>query len=750
MSINGSLSGISFSGLGSGIDTESIVSRLLQIEQIPLQRLQTRRLQFQNQQSLYSELRSRTSAVGANLNSLRNASTFSPVKATSSSDSVATVSSDASATPGSFELAISKLAKIHRATGSAQSSGTAELGYAGEISVNGKLITIETTDSLTAIAGKINSKGAGVSATVVNGANGQAYLSLSASSTGKSNSISFADITGTVAANLGLIGGGTTLRDATGADLAKSLKFTDGSATLNTLTGRTGAGSFSVGGNTVNFDWDTDTLDSLAAKINVAAGGVSATVKSETKNGSTKSYLELSGTNVESLLSDSGGALETLGVLQRGFTNQISAAQDAEFTVDGIALTSDTNTVTGVVAGVTMTLKDADATTPKTTTISIARDTATILDTVKAFVTGYNSLDQYVRDNSQFDSETFQSGPLFGDPIARQVTDKLADMLFTRRANVGTGEYADLTQIGFSRSTDGKLTLDESKLMAALETNPQAVIKLFTDVGSTSTPDLTYITGSAKTQNLSGVSVEITQLPTLHKNTGAAGTGAVNAGGETLTFGGAVFGNKEILFDVSSGMTRTQLANAINSDSRLRDYITATVVGDALIIESKVLGSPGRFTAVSNLDSADDNSGLGTTGGTEETGVDVAGTINGEATTGSGNLLTGKANNATTDGLQLRYTGNTLGVIGTVSFSPGLASTMANQVNNFTDSVSGLFKATDDGITAQIADVDRSIENLQAQLELREITLRARFTAMDQAVQRYQAQLAQLQAQISG
>jgi flagellar hook-associated protein 2 len=750
MGINGSLSGISFSGLGSGIDTQSIVSRLMQIEQIPLQRMQTRRLQIENTRALYSELRSRTNSLGATLNSLRSATAFSPVKGVSSTESVATVSVDASAAPGSFELAVSKLAKQHRVTGSAQSSATADLGYAGQISVNGKAIDIEATDSLTEIAAKINSKASGVSATVVNGQGGQAFLSLSASSTGASNSISFADITGAVASSLGLTAGGTALRDADNANLARSLKFSSNTATLTSLTGRTGAGSFTVGGNTVNFSWDTDTLDSLAAKINLASGGVTASVKTETKDGSTKSYLELSGTGLAGLLVDSGAALESLGVLQKGYVNPITQAQDAEFTVDGIAVKSATNTVTGVVQGVTINLKDADATTPKTTTISVERDTSKVLETVKAFVSGYNGLDQYVRDNSKFDTETFQSGPLFGDALARQVMDRVSDMVFTRRTSVANGEYADLTQLGFSRGTDGKLTLDESKFNAALATNPQAVINLFTDIGTTSTNELTFIIGSNKTGDLGGVPVEITQLATLHKMTGANGTGAANAGGETLTFGGSAFGGREILFDVSAGMTRAQVANAINSDSRLRDYVTASVVGDALVIEAKSLGTPGRFTVKSNLAEADDNSGLGLTGGTESTGLDVAGTINGELATGVGNLLTGKAGNATTDGLQLRYTGNTLGVIGTVTFRPGLASLMSNQVNDFTDSVNGLFKANDDGLNSQIADIDKSLENLQAQLEIREATLRARFSAMDRAVQQYQQQLAQLQAQLGG
>ena len=59
MAINGSLSGISFSGLSSGIDTDGIISRLMQLEQIPISRLQSRQQAIQQQQSVFGQFRSK-------------------------------------------------------------------------------------------------------------------------------------------------------------------------------------------------------------------------------------------------------------------------------------------------------------------------------------------------------------------------------------------------------------------------------------------------------------------------------------------------------------------------------------------------------------------------------------------------------------------------------------------------------------------------------------------------------------------
>src|SRR5688572_14547653 len=124
MSINGSLSGISFTGLASGIDSQSIVSQLMQIEALPLRRMQQQQAILSNKQSLYASLKSMLVAFNSSASALNTAASFNPIKASSSDTDVALATATSSAVAGVYELAVSKLATTHKASSLAQSDAT--------------------------------------------------------------------------------------------------------------------------------------------------------------------------------------------------------------------------------------------------------------------------------------------------------------------------------------------------------------------------------------------------------------------------------------------------------------------------------------------------------------------------------------------------------------------------------------------------------------------------------------------------
>lgn len=746
MSINSSYTGISFSGLGSGIDTASIVSQLMSLERIPVNRMQTQKTRIQTRQAYYNELKGRTSSIAATLGSLKQSATLNAVKGTSANTDVATVSVTSAANPGSYLLKVSQLAAAQRSTSTVQASSTTALGYSGTFTVNGKALDVAATDTLAGIASKVNALGVGVSANVISGQSGEAYLSLSSSNTGQKNAISLANVSGTALASLGLLGGTSSLRDATGTT-ARSVSFGSATETLGSLTGLSGTADFDVDGATVTVDFATDTLDSLASKI-TSGGSVTATVK--TDSATNRSYLELDGPSLGTLLTDTSGVLKQLGILQNDFAQPVTAAQDATFTLDGIAMRSATNTVPTAVNGVTMTLKKANSTTPEESLITVERDTDTVVSSFKAFADAYNNLNSFIRQNSSFDAETFESGALFGDPVARQLEDIMSGLIFQTKPDAASGELNSLLQIGFGRDNEGKLTLDETKLRESLTNNAEGVSKLFSNSGLTTGTDLAFITGTNASRNLSAASVVITQAATSHLVASDPVGGTPQVAGEILTFGGTIFGNADVLFSIPSGIDQSEIANLINSDSRLKDLVTASYSAGTLSITSKTKGTPGAFTVTSNVASAAGNSGIGTSGGNITAGVNVEGTINGEAATGLGTLLTGNSGNANTEGIQIRYTGTTTGSVGTVTFSQGLAARLENQMLLFSDSVNGIFKAQDDSLTSQIADIDLTIANREAQLELREANLKAKFQAMDSAITAMRAQQAQLAAALGG
>ena len=214
MSIGSSLSGISFSGIGSGIDTESIISRLIQLESIPIQRLQSQQAQLTSRMGLMSQLRGSLGNLQSASNAVNTAAAFQNMAASSSDTDVATISASAGAVAGVYALAVSKLAQAHKISSSAQTDTTTALGLSGTFVVNGKGVTVATTDSLTSVAQKINEANAGVTASLINGGTGNSYLTISARSSGASNGIQLANLSGTALDSLGLISGSGSIREA--------------------------------------------------------------------------------------------------------------------------------------------------------------------------------------------------------------------------------------------------------------------------------------------------------------------------------------------------------------------------------------------------------------------------------------------------------------------------------------------------------------------------------------------------------
>ncbi|QYK58880.1 MAG: flagellar filament capping protein FliD [Fimbriimonadaceae bacterium] len=739
-----SLSGISFSGVGSGIDSATIISQLMGLERIPVRRMQIRQAQIQARSDLYGQFRSKLGALNAAASALNSAGAFNAMKVSLSDPSVALASVGSGAAPGSYQLKVSALAQAHKVGSTAQASADQALGYAGEFMVNGKAVSIAATDSLNTIAGKLNTLGAGVTASVVNGGAGNAFLSLTSDKTGVASAIQLAQISGNALSGLGLQTGGAALREDTGPDRWRSFGFSGQLETLKSLTGSSMAGTFTINGQDVAVDFETDTLQGLASKINALGAGVTASVAQATEDGKTVYRLQVDGAGAVAGTSDPDGVLQALGVFQRGFSEVIVGAQDAAYSIDGVNLTSASNSVSGVVSGVTLTLLKADSGTPPTTTLTISRDDPAIKGSVKNFMSAYNDVVGFIRSNSSFDKDTFASGPLFGDAMAAQVTNAIGDLIFK---DVGSGSFRNLTSLGFSIDGEGKMTLDESRLDSAIAQSPNAVAALFRTVATTNNTDLSYISSTSKSKpsGPAGYEVNITQLATKTSTVAQSAQTGASTATEKLTFSGTLFGGSSIELTVSTGSTAADLVDQINNDSRLRDLVQASLDGDGkLNLVSKRFGTPGAFSVVSDLEAGPNNSGFGTDGGVVTLGLNVEGTINGEEATGSGQFLTGKAGAANVDGLQILYAGNTLGAIGNVVFGKGVASRMSDLMMTFTDTVDGLLTATDRALQDQIKDITDRITDYEKTLEIREQTLRARFLAMEQAVSALQAQQARL------
>jgi flagellar hook-associated protein 2 len=752
MAIGSSLTGISFGGLSSGIDTDSIISRLMQIEAIPLQRLQSRQEEIKTQQAVYGQFRTKLQAVSSAAGALNSASVFNPVSAASSDTSVATISASGDAIAGVYNLTVSKLAQAQKVASSAQADSTSALGKSGQFIVNGHSVQVDATDSLRAIAQKVNSTNSGVTASIIDGGAGSAYLTFTSNSSGAKNVVQAADLTGdSILGSLGMVSGAASLRDPI-TNGATSATFTKNNSPVGTMIGLNGSGAsnFTINGTTVNVDLGNDNLQMIANSINTAVSGVTASVRSVTEGNTTTYKLDIVGAaGTPSVADTSGHALAALGITQQAFGNALVTAQDAEYKLDGVSLTSASNVITTSIPNVTLTLLKANATTPEKSTLSLSKDVSAIKGKVSAFKDAYNDAIDFIRTYSQFDKDSYASGPLFGDPVASQMEQQVSSMLFNDVSGL-TGNYKNLTSIGFSLDDQGKLSIDDSILTNAVSSNSIDVANLFKTSGLGSNNDIVYVSSGAKSiaSGSTAYDVNITALATKGSYTAVTAQTAASTEVETLTFSGSMFGTVDYALSINAGSNLSDTVSRINSDSKLKDLVLASIDSNGnLLVTSKKFGSGGNFTVKSNLASSIDNSGIGTSGaGIAVTGTNIQGTINGEEAIGNGQFLLGKAGNSKTDGLQIQYLGNSTGLVGSISLRKGIGTQASDMMGTFLDSVGGILTSADTSLKSQYEDLADQIADLTTRLQTKQVDLKTKFAAMEEAISNIQSQGQRLSA----
>jgi flagellar hook-associated protein 2 len=265
----------------------------------------------------------------------------------------------------------------------------------------------------------------------------------------------------------------------------------------------TGTLQLTLGGTSfqVTVDGTDNTLSGLAAAINSASGnpGIGATVLT----GSDGAHLVLSSSltgaanTIQVTETDSGTALSTLTYATGNTAHytQNSQAQDAQFSVSGIAYTSPSNSVSNALAGVTLNLVGTSASSTTNATLSVGNDTATVTANINAFVSAYNTLAGALAPLGSYDSTTGTAGPMLGDPVLNGVQNQLRAALYSV-VNTGSSTYNTLASIGITTNSDGTLSVNGATLQSALASNFSAVNQLFSSTNGVAAGLNTQITNA--------------------------------------------------------------------------------------------------------------------------------------------------------------------------------------------------------------------------------------------------------------
>ncbi len=164
--------------------------------------------------------------------------------------------------------------------------------------------------------------------------------------------------------------------------------------------------------------------------------------------------------------------------------HQTIAAQDAKLKINDIAITRSTNTITDAPEGVTLTLNKTNIGAPENLVVS--QDSSGMTSAIQAYVDAYNSLQTTLSNQTKYsavdkgsNNQASSNGDLIGDGTLRSIQTQLQSLL-TRSQG---GDYATLSSLGITMGTDGKLSVDSSKLNSALATKPGSVTNFFVGDG---------------------------------------------------------------------------------------------------------------------------------------------------------------------------------------------------------------------------------------------------------------------------
>lgn len=759
---------ISSPGVGSNLDVSGIVAKLMAVESQPLTTLQKKEASYQAKLTAYGSLKGALASFQNSVGALADVSKFQTLSASTSDASVlnATVSSAANA--GSYAINVTSLAQSQTISSAGQGTTTSAIGSG-------------TSTTLTFQFGTING----------------------------------------------------------------------GSLSSGTYTGATFTQDATAATGTVVIDSSNNSLQGIRDAINRAGIGVTASIVNDGSTGNPYK-LQITSTSTGQTrsmkISASGGdaAISDLLSYDPAGTQkltQTTAAQNASLSVNGLAITSASNSVAGAVGGVTLNLTKAGS-----SNLTLSNNGTAITTAVQGLVTAYNSINSTLNSLTRYNAATKQGGILLGDASIQNIQTRIRGTLSSALTGLGSNTLTNLSQVGLSFQKDGTLTLDNTKLQSAITNKYDELAALFAAYGTPTDSLVSYVSATGKSK-AGSYAVDITTLATQGKTVGSDKSTQMRLTGSISADLNIVAGvNDKIAVTINGGttisvsLTPGNYADADALVSQTQNDINSALTADGQSAQVSVAHTGGKLSITSNSFGAssavavtDDPGFPGNTGatsllgatplassvttikagvndqltlginGTNATvtltagtytsadlaahmqaainstnafstagmavsvtqtagiltissnryglssavsiaggsaapslfgssptatiGSDVGGTINGVAATGSGQFLTGAANNDS-EGIKLQIIGGSTGSRGSVNFSKGYAYNLSTVLDEFLSST-GTIASVTDAANRSIADLQKRAAALNVQLTATEKRYQAQFSALD-------------------
>jgi flagellar hook-associated protein 2 len=529
------MAGIQLGGLFTGIDTNALITQLMQIEQGALNRYQARLKVYNDRQSAISDWESKLQSLRSAVGALSDADGLRAFTVASSNTGVLTAEASNNAFEGTHTIVVNQLANAERWAHTAGMEYADDLVGAGTFiySYNHQETTITTTadTTLNDLVGLINSdaNNPGVTASLLY-YNGAYHLMLNGRDAGSDYAISINASNTEVWQAASALTKGTDAAGLTTSivDLAQFSGTLAGGESI-TISGRQHDGT--TVSQTVAITGST-TLDRLIRGINDAFGGTATATLDNgiirlTDNTSGASQMTLS------LTYDAGSGSTTLDLpafgesVQGGSTaanltgftaadfTQTQSAQDAQIKVDGYPagadewITRSSNTIDDLIQGVTLHLHA-----PGTAQVDLMRDASSIKTKLDALVSAYNEAISFYQDKTGYNASTKVAGVLMGDSVISAAAGDLRAVLIRQAQGfVSTLDQFILPgQIGLTLDRNGKLSLNADALNEALADDYTGVLALLgaDKTGSSDNNRITFYGASSDHTAAGTYNVEVT------------------------------------------------------------------------------------------------------------------------------------------------------------------------------------------------------------------------------------------------
>jgi len=530
--------------------------------------------------------------------------------------------------------------------------------------------------------------------------------------------------------------------------------FDSSTQTYNGFTQNSSQGTLAL-----NLDSSNNTLSGVRDAINQADAGVNASivydgsgyrlVLASTETGAANSMqIEVS--------DGDGNDADAAGLSRLAFNasatnmSQTLAAQDAIVSVNGLDVTSTSNSLDKVLKGVSLDLHKASP--GQSVQLNVAADSTGIVDSVGKFVKSHNALVGTVHELTSYDTEKQKASVLTGDASIRTGMLQIRRVMSDVVSGLEQSSVRTLVDLGIKTQADGSLAFDQSKLESALKSDPQGVAAVFSVTGNPSDSRVKYIDSAASTKS-GDYPVVISQAPTKGVLDGGAVTSlTVDANNDTfrIKVDGVLSGQVQLTQKTygSKEELATEIQARINGDSSLRASGAKVAVNydssnNRFVIESQTYGANSKVE-ITGVDTGTAASlGLDVAVGTA--GQDVAGTIGGQAAQGEGQYLTARDGDAS--GLKLFIEGDASGTLGSVGFSRGMMERLDAILGGLLDS-HGAVTARTEGLQESIDKLGEERSKLEQRMADFQQRLLDRFNAMDLLLGRLQTTGAYLGQQL--